>query len=121
MSKKISIQEKKKWLEMFEQGQTEVQIARQTKRDPRTIIKGIEETSKKMRLASTEAEMLRNALFKHQDQLTGLLKNIVEMLVLPPYDIKLHEESEGILAPIPLSGALLRHISKEQMILEIKN
>jgi len=119
VSKKISIQEKKKWLEMFEQGQTEVQIARKTRRDSRTIAKGIEEASKKMRLASTEAEMLRNALFKHQDQLTGILKNIVEMLVLPPHD-KLHEESEGILAPISLTGALLKHVSKEQMILEIQ-
>ena len=121
MSKKISIREKKKWLDLFEQGLTEVQIARKTGRDSRTIAKGIEEASKKMRLASTEAEMLRNALIKHQDQLTGILKNIIEMLVLPPYDLKLREESEGILAPIPLSGALLKHISKEQMILEIQN
>ncbi|MFC1902293.1 hypothetical protein ACFLX3_05145 [Chloroflexota bacterium] len=121
MSKKISIQEKKKWLDMFEQGLTEVQIARKTGRDSRTIVKGIEEASKEKRLASTEAEMLRNALFKHQDQLTGLLKNIVEMLVLPPYDLKLREESEGILAPIPLTGALLKQISKEQLILEIHN
>jgi len=121
MSKKISIQEKKKWLDMFEQGQTEVQIARKTRRDSRTIAKGIEEASKKMRLASIEVEMLRNALIKHQDQLAGLLKNIVEMLVLPPYDLKLREESEGILAPISLTGALLKHVSKEQMILEIQN
>lgn len=120
MSKKISIQEKKKWLEMFEQGQTEVQIAKKTGRDSRTIAKGIEEASKKMRLASTEAEMLRNALFKHQEQLTGILKNIVQMLVLPSYDLKLREEGKGILAPISLTGALLKQISKEQMILEIQ-
>ncbi len=104
---------------MFEQGQTEVQIARKTGHDPRTIVKGIEEASKERRLASTEAEMLRNALFKHQDQLTGLLKNIMEMLVLPPYDLKLREESKGILAPIPLTGAILKHIPKEQMVLDI--
>ncbi len=119
MSKKISIQEKRKWLDLYEQGRTEVQIAREVKRDPRTIVKGLEEASKERRLASTEAEMLRNALFKHQDQLTGILKNIVEMLVLPPYDLKLREEKEGILAPIPLPGALLKQVSKEQMILEI--
>lgn len=119
MSKKISIREKKKWLEMFEEGLTEVQIARKTEHDPRTITKGIEEASKKTRLASTEAEMLRNALFKHQDQLTALLKNIVEMLLLPPYDLNLREESEGVLASVPLTGALLKQISKEQMILDI--
>jgi len=119
MSKKISIQEKKKWLDMYEQGKTEVQIARQIGRDPRTIAKGLEEASKERRLASAEAEMLRNALFKHQDQLTGILKNIAAMLVMPPYNLEMREEREGILAPIPLSGDHLKHVSKEQMVLEI--
>ena len=119
MSKKISIQEKRKWLDMYEQGRTEVQIARGVGRDPRTIVKGLEEASKDRRLASAEAEMLRNALFRHQDQLTGILKNIATMLVLPPYNLEIREEREGILAPISLSGPLLKHISREQMILEI--
>jgi len=119
MSKKISIREKKKWLEMFEEGLTEVQIARKTEHDPRTITKGIEEASKKTRLASIEAEILRKALLQHQEQLTEILKHIVVMLVLPPYNLQLREESEGILAPVSLSGSLFKHISKEQMILDI--
>lgn len=119
MSKKISIQEKRRWLDLYEQGKTEVQIAREVKRDPRTIVKGLEEASKDRRLASVEVEMLRSALFKHQDQLTGILKNMAEMLVVPPYNLELREEKEGILAPIPLPGALLKQVSKEQMILEI--
>jgi len=119
MSKKISIQEKRRWLDLYEQGGTEVQIAREVKRDPRTIVKGLEEASKDRRLASVEAEMLRNALFKHQDQLTGILNNMAAMLVMPSYNLELIEEKEGLLAPIPLSGALLTQVSREQMILEI--
>lgn len=119
MSRKISIQEKRGWLDLYEQGKTEVQIARDVGRDPRTIVKGLEEASKNRRLASVEAEMLRSALFKHQDQLTGILKNMAEMLAMPPYNLELREEKEGILAPIPLPGALLKQVSKEQMILEI--
>lgn len=119
MSRKISIQEKKKWLEMYEQGETEVQIARSLKRDPRTVTRGIEEAIKNRRLAYAEDDILRNALFKHQDQLIGILKNMAEMLVMPPYNLELREEKEGILAPIPLPGALLKQVSKEQMILEI--
>ena len=111
MSKKISIQEKRKWLDMYEQGKTEVQIAREMHRDPRTIVKGLEEASKDRRLASAEAEMLRNALFRHQDQLTGILENITKMLVLPPDNLEMLEEREGVLAPLPLSGALLKHVS----------
>ena len=119
MSKKISIQEKRRWLDLYEQGRTEVQIAREVKRDPRTIVKGLEEASKDRRLSSVEVEMLRSALFKHQDQLTGILKNMAEMLMMPPYNLELREEKEGILAPIPLPGALLKQVSKEQIILEI--
>jgi len=119
VSKKISIQEKRKWLDLYEQGRTEVQIARGVRRDPRTIVKGLEEATKDRRLASVEAEMLRNALFRHQDQLTGILNNIAAMLVMPSDNLELLEEKEGILAPIPLSGALLTQVSREQMILEI--
>lgn len=71
-------------------------------------------------IEASMAEMLRNAVFKHQDQLTVILKNIAEMLVMP-YNLELREEKEGILAPIPLAGALLRQVSREQMILEIHN
>ncbi len=119
MSKKISMREKNKWLDMFEEGMTETQIAKKTTHDPRTIVKGLEEATKERRLASAEYEMLRDALAKHQNQLTGILDNIIEMLVLPPHDLKLREESEGILAPIPLSCSLVKQISKDQMILEI--
>ena len=119
MSKKISIQEKRRWLDLYEQGRTEVQIAREVKRDPRTIVKGLEEASKDRRLSSVEVEMLRSALFKHQDQLTGILKNMAEMLMMPPYNLELREEKEGILSPIPLSGVLLKPVSNDQMGLEI--
>jgi hypothetical protein len=119
MSKKISIREKREWLDMYEQGKTEVQIAREKHRDPRTIVKGIEEASKNRRLASAEAEMLRSALFKHQDQLADLLKNIASMLVMPPDNLEMIEERENVLAPISFSGSLLKHPSKEQMTLTI--
>jgi hypothetical protein len=41
------------------------------------------------------------------------------MLVMPPHNLELHEEKEGILAPISLSGALLKQDSGRQIILEI--
>ena len=119
MSKKISIYEKRKWLDMYEQGKTEVQIARELGRDPRTIVKGIEEASKDRRLSSVEAEILRDALLKHQEQLMGVLKNIAAMLVMPPYNLEIREEADGTLAPIPLPGATAEHISGEKMALEI--
>lgn len=121
MSKKINIHVKRDWLKRFEEGETEVQIAREEKRDPRTIAKGIEEVAKAGRLASAEAEMLRSALLRHQDQLINVLKGISTMLVLPPYNLELREEKEGLFAPISLTGALLKHISEEQITLEIND
>ena len=57
MPKKISIQEKKKWLEMSEEGKTENQIAKNEKRDLRTVVNGIQEASRHRSLANAEAEI----------------------------------------------------------------
>lgn len=119
MSKKISIQEKRKWLERFDEGRTEAQIAKEMQRDPRTIVKGLEEAARDRRLASAEAEMLRKALFEHQEYLTGILRDISAMLVLPPDSLAMLEESEGVLAPIPLSGVTVKHPFAEELTLTI--
>lgn len=119
MSKKINIHLKRAWLEKYEKGETVAQIARKESRDPRTITKGIEEVTKAVRLASAEAEMLRSALFRHQDQLISVLKGISAMLVLPPQNLGLLEQADGLFAPIPLIGARLDHISAEKMTLKI--
>ncbi len=119
MSRKISIRDKKKWLEMFEAGKTEAQIARILKRDPRTVARGIEEAIKARRITNIEDDMIRKALFDHQTQLRDILKEIASILVMPPHNLELREEKEGLLAPIPLSGSLVKTISEDQMILEI--
>lgn len=119
MSRKISIQEKKKWLELFEQGQTENQIAIKEKRDLRTIVRGLQEASRDRHLANAEAEMLRNALFTHQDKLMNLLKSIANMLVLPDVNLALREDENGLLAPISLSGSLVEMTPEKQITLRI--
>lgn len=118
MSRKISIQEKKKWLEMFEQGKTENQIARAVKRDLRTIVSGLQEASRDRHLANAEAEMLRNALLNHQNQLMNVLRNISSMLVLPPSILQLREEN-GLLVPIPLQGSLIEQTPEKEIRLKI--
>jgi len=119
MSRKISIKDKREWLAMYEQGKTEVQIARALKRDPRTVAKGIEEAFKDRRLSRVEEDMIRTAFSEHQQQLKGVLKDIASTLVMPPYNLELREEKTGLVAPMPLSGGLVKHISEEQFVLEI--
>lgn len=119
MSRKISIQEKKKWLEMFELGKTENQIAREVKRDLRTIVNGLQEASRDRHLANAESEMLRKALFNHQDKLINLLTSISNMLVLPPSNMVLREDENGLLLPEPLPGLLIEQTTEKQINLRI--
>jgi hypothetical protein len=119
MSRKISIQEKKKWLEMFEQGLTENQVAKKVKRDLRTIVNGLQEASTERHLANAEAEMLRNALFSHQNKLTSVLTNISTMLVLPSPNLELREDENGSLQPLPLAGSLMELNPDKQLTLKI--
>ncbi|MFH1031887.1 MAG: hypothetical protein V1767_04950 [Chloroflexota bacterium] len=116
MSRKISIQEKKRWLEMFELGMTENQVAKKVKRDLRTIVSGLQEASRDRHLANAEAEMLRNALLNHQNQLMNVLRNISNMLVLPPAHLELREEN-SLLLPIPLSGSLIEETPEKEITL----
>jgi len=118
MSRKISIRDKKKWLEMFEAGRTEAQIARVLKRDPRTVARGIEEAIKARRITNIDDDMIRKALFDHQAQLRDILKEIASILVMPPNKLELREEKDSTLADIPISGGLIKTISEDQMILE---
>ena len=118
MSRKISIKDKKKWLEMFEAGETEAQIAKVLKRDPRTVAKGIEEAIKATRITNIEEDMLRKAIFDHQVPLRDVLKEITLIPVMPPYNLELREKRDGTLADIPVSGGLVKIISEDQMILE---
>src|SRR3989339_2117057 len=119
MSRKISIQQKKKWLELFEQGLTENQIAEKLHKDLRTIVSGLQAASRERHLANAEAEMLRNALFSHQDKLTNILKGMALMLVLPDLNLKIRIDEKGLFLSTPLSGSLLEQTPDTQMTLKI--
>lgn len=121
MSRKISLKDKKEWLAMFEQGKTETQIAREKKRDPRTITKGIEEAIKNRRLTHAEDDLLRDALREHQEQLKGVLEGIHTLFTLLPYALELGENEDGNLIPIQLPGALVKPLSEDRLVVEITN
>jgi hypothetical protein len=119
MSKKFSLKEKREWLDMFESGETESQIAKATGHDLRTIVNGLQEASRARHLANAESEMLRTALLSHQDMLKSLLKNIVNMLILPAANLELREDENGFLAPTPLPGLLIEQNPNRQIALRI--
>lgn len=119
MSRKISISDKKRWLQLFESGKTEVQIARKESHDPRTIARGIEEAVRDRRLVKIEDDIVHKALLGHQEQLRDILKEIASILVVPTANLELHEVKQDKLAPVQLSGCLVKETPVDQMVLEI--
>ena len=104
MSRKISIQEKKKWLAMFEQdSMTENQIALRVGKDLRTVVNGLQEASRQRSLANAESEMLRTALQTHQGKLMEKVTDMANMLVLPDVSLVLREDTNGQMVPISIS------------------
>jgi len=86
MPKKFSIADKRKWLEEYESGKSEVYIARESRCDARTVKKGIEEARRKHDARIARTELLKDALSKHQESLLDRLKSILSTLILPPRD-----------------------------------
>lgn len=119
MSRKISIQEKKKWLELFEEGKTENQIALHEGKDLRTIVNGLQEASRQRHLANAEAEMLRTALLSHQEKLMNVVKGIANMLVLPDIILTLREDENGIMVPTSIPGCLIEQNADKKITLKI--
>jgi hypothetical protein len=87
MPRKFLDTDKRKWLELYESGKTEIWIARErAKCDPRTVKRGIEEARRKQDARVARAELLKDALRKHQDSLLEELDKILAVLTVPSED-----------------------------------
>jgi len=87
MPKKFLETDKRKWLELYEGGKTEKWIAKEHAHcDPRTVKIGIEEARRKQDVKVARAELLKEALRKHQDSLLEELDKILSALIVPSED-----------------------------------
>jgi hypothetical protein len=87
MPKKFLDTDKRKWLELYEDGKTEIQIAKEyAKCDLRTVRRGIEEARRKQDARVARAELLKEALRKHQDSLLKELDETLSAHYLPTQD-----------------------------------
>ena len=82
MSRKISMVTKKQWLKEYDEGKSQIAIATKSKRDVRTIKKGIEEARRERDIVFARADLLKEALRKHNADLMSLLEQL--MVVLQP-------------------------------------
>jgi hypothetical protein len=87
MPKKFLETDKREWLEFYESGKTETWIAKEhAKCDIRTVRRGIEEARRKQDAKVARAELLKEALRKHQDSLLEELEKILSALIVPSED-----------------------------------
>jgi hypothetical protein len=80
MPKKISIIDKREWLDEYESGKSEFEIAKRMKRDTRTVKKALEDARRDRDARYARSELMKEALRNHQEalkrELTGLKKSL---------------------------------------------
>ena len=86
MPKKFSDIDKRKWLELYENGKTEKGIANRIKADYRTVKRGIDDARKQRDARLASIELIKEALRKHQNKLLEELDQIVSETTPPPED-----------------------------------
>ncbi len=100
MPRKFLDTDKGKWLDLYESGKTEIWIARErAKCDPRTVKRGIEEARRKQDARVARAELIKEALRKHQDSLLEELDKILSALTVPAENFAVlswHHNDESI-------------------------
>lgn len=107
MPKKIPLEEKRKWLQSYEEGKPEFQIAKEAHKNIKTVKRGMEEARSERYAATAQAEMVKGALKRHQDNLLSIINRVLSALALSTHDLPLSRDPNGSLSPMYLSGATL--------------
>ena len=105
MPKKISLMEKRGWLDSYESGKSIGSIATKARRDVRTIKKGIDDARRETDARSARAELLKEALHKHQSSLLRMLDEILAFVVLPAGDSIVLSWELSVLKTSPAAAA----------------
>lgn len=86
MPRKIPLMRMRLWLEEYEKGRPEASIAKDAHCDVRTIKRGIELARREREVGIARAELLKEALRKHNYSLIGKLDEILSQIGVPPVD-----------------------------------
>ena len=114
MPRKFSSADKNKWLELFDKGKSEIQIAKEHAHcDARTVKKGIDQ-ARRVRVAHiAQIELVKDALRNHQNDLLRTMEGIMAELHVPPPDLVIPWELEKNPSPAPVAGVTVRFTLQE--------
>jgi len=121
MPKMVPMSEKRQWLEDFDEGKPAAQIAKERRRALKVIKRGIEEARAERDGAAARAEIVKEALIKHQQQLMGIIDRLLDAAEIPPADLELRREKSGALAPIPLPAGRIIYTPEQGLIVDLSD
>ena len=89
MPRKVPWEVKERWYEAAERGTTVASLANDSKKDPRTVQRGVDEVRQHRLAAAARTELLKEGLRRHQEELLGLVRATAEALVPLPSHLEL--------------------------------
>ena len=119
MPKKIPVKDKREWLKKYEEGQSEASIARDARKNIKAVKRGIEWALRERDSSAARTGLIKEALHKHQNQLLGVIHNVLVALVMPAPDLALDRRRDGSLMPVQLSGATISYNCEKGLVLEL--
>jgi hypothetical protein len=119
MPKKIPMSEKRVWLNDFDEGKPAVEIARERKHALKVIKRGIEEARAERDGTAARAEIIKEALINHQQQLLGIVDRLCKAAEVSTVDLDLRYEKSGALAPIQLPYGRVIYTLEKGMTVEL--
>lgn len=87
MPKKISINQMREWLKLYDGGRSEADIAKDAHRDVRTVKRSIEQARRELNAQTARADLLKEALRNHHNALLNTLRELKDDIRIPPLDI----------------------------------
>lgn len=107
MPKKFSILKKREWLQAYEEGTAEATIARGDKCDIRTVRKGIEEARLERDSRAARADLMKEALRRHNESLLDIIGKVMSVLVPPPASQRV--PGGGGSGSLPINGGKVKY------------
>ena len=107
MPKKLQPREILDFLERYDAGTGIETIAKAVKKDPRVVRKHIEAAMRQRDLKAAQRRLLENSLYKHQEDLMAVIKDLGNVLQVPPLDTVVGLKNKGDILELPHSRAYM--------------
>jgi len=102
---KVSINEMREWLYKYELAMPVEKIAKDAKRDTRTVLKYLAQARKEADLRAARQNLLTKALTKHNDEMLKVVTNIIQALEVPNAQVEIRQDEQGNWQDIPLTAS----------------